>query len=249
MEPVIFYGVPSGCSLASIIASEWLGQPYRLVRIEMMQAWPERFAQVNPRMKTPAMITAQGQTLTESLAILQHIGQRGEQRGIGFAPGTHDADRLAAMLSYLVTDLFAAFAPLWALYDASIEDPVVKSVLRKYGSDNVRREYGYLDGLLAGRDWLLGGPGPTVADAYLFAIGRWAEYHEVFVLEESYPNVARYLRKLADDAAVRFALEIETHGEARGNGSCLGHVSIESLDLPGAPPGPPAQPPQAALPR
>lgn len=236
MEAVIFYGVPSGCSLASVIASEWLGQPYRLVRIEMMEQWPERFAQVNPRMKTPAMLTAQGHSLTESLAILQHIGQRGTAQGLGFAPGSQDADRLAAMLSYLVTDLFAAFAPLWALYDAGVDDPVVKGVLRQHGEDNVRKEYAYLDALLADREWLLGGDKPTVADAYLFAIGRWAEYHKVFVLEERYPNVARYMRKLADDPAVRFALAVEKSAGASGsgNGSCLGHVSLAQLDLPQA---------------
>ena len=231
MESVIFYGVPSGCSLASVIASEWLGQPYRLVRIEMMDKWPERFAQVNPRMKTPAMLTAHGHSLTESLAILQHIGQRGAAQGLGFAPGTHDADRLAAMLSYLVTDLFAAFAPLWALYDAGVDDPLVKRVLRGHGEDNVRKEYAYLDALLAGRAWLLGGEQPTVADAYLFAIGRWAEYHKVFVLEESYPNVARYMRRLADDPAVRFALEVEKNGDTAGSASCLGHVDLAQLEL------------------
>lgn len=234
MKPVIFYGVPSGCSLASVIASEWLGQPYHLVRIEMMDKWPEQFARVNPRMKTPAMLTANGDSLTESLAILQHIGQRGVAQGLGFAPGTPDADRLSSMLSYLVTDLFAAFAPLWKLYDAGIDDPTVKSVLRKYGEDAVRMEYNYLESLLSERAWLLGGDKPTVADAYLYAIGRWAEYHKVFKLEENYPNVARYMRKLADDPAVRFALEIEKNGDARGNGSFQGHLNIAQLDMPKA---------------
>ncbi|WP_374583052.1 glutathione S-transferase family protein [Pseudoduganella sp.] len=234
MKPVIFYGVPSGCSLASVIASEWLGQPYHLVRIEMMEQWPEQFARVNPRMKTPAMLTANGDSLTESLAILQHIGQRGVAQGLGFAPGTPDADHLASMLSYLVTDLFAAFAPLWKLYDAGTDDPTVKSVLRKYGEDAVRVEYAYLESLLSGREWLLGGAKPTVADAYLYAIGRWAEYHNVFKLEDDYPNVARYMRKLAGDPAVRFALEIEKNGDARGNGSFQGHLNITQLDMPKA---------------
>lgn len=231
MEPVLFYGVPSGCSLGSVIALEWLGKPYRLCRIEMMDEWPERFARINPRMKTPAMLTGDGCSLTESLAILQHIGQRGVAQGLGFAAGTRAADRLAEMLSYLVTDLFSAFAPLWKLYDAGIEDPATKGVLRKLGEESVREEYAYLDKLLAGREWLLGGAMPTVADAYFFAIGRWAEYHKLFTLEDSYPNVARHMRKLADDPAVRFALAIEKDGEARGNGSCLGHVSISQLDM------------------
>ena len=35
MEPVLFYGVPQGCSFGSIVALEWLNQPYRLCRINM----------------------------------------------------------------------------------------------------------------------------------------------------------------------------------------------------------------------
>ena len=33
--PILYYGVPSGCSFGSIVALEWLGQPYALSRIEM----------------------------------------------------------------------------------------------------------------------------------------------------------------------------------------------------------------------
>jgi glutathione S-transferase len=187
-------------------------------------------------MKTPAMLTANGDNLSESLAILQHIGQRGVAHGLGFEAGTPDADRLASMLSYLVTDLFAAFAPLWKLYDAGIDDPAVKAVLRKYGEDNVRAEFDYLEKLLASRAWLLGGDKPTVADAYLFAIGRWAEYHKVLTLEEGYPSLARYLRNLAQDPAVRFALDIEKNIDAHSNGGFRGHVDIAQLDMPKASP-------------
>lgn len=80
---------------------------------------------------------------------------------------------------------------------------------------------------------MLGGGKPTVADAYLFAIGRWAGYHKVFRLDDSYPNVARYLHKLEQDPAVRFALEIEKNGEARSSsGGFRGHLNITQLNMP-----------------
>jgi glutathione S-transferase len=37
MQPVLFYGVPQGSSFGSIVALEWLEQPYQLCRIEMLQ--------------------------------------------------------------------------------------------------------------------------------------------------------------------------------------------------------------------
>lgn len=228
MKPVLFYGVPSGCSIGSVIALEWLGQPYHLSRIEMLQhPWSEVFGKINPRMKTPALLLEDGASLTESLAILQHIGGRGIDAGLGFQQGTREFDRLAEMLSYLTTDLFAAFVPLWKLYDANKTDATVKEVLRKQGVESVNKELSYLDTLLSEREWLLGKR--TVADAYLFAIGRWAEYHKVCNLEKSYPSVHRYLRRLEQDPAVRFALDIEEGKNVEGNGSFMGHLSLDEL--------------------
>lgn len=230
MNPVLFYGVPSGCSLGSVIALEWLAQPYHLSRIEMLQhPWNEVYAKINPRMKTPALLLEDGAALTESLALLQNIGGRGINAGLGFQQGTREFDRLAEMLSYLTTDLFAAFGPLWKLYDANETSGPMKEVLRKMGVESVNEELSYLETLLSDREWLLGGSRPTVADAYLFAIGRWAEYHKVCNLQESYPNVYRYLRRLEEDPAVRFALDIEQGKNVEGNGSFKGHVSLDEL--------------------
>lgn len=230
MKPVLFYGVPSGCSIGSVIALEWLGQPYQLSRIEMMETpWDQIFAKINPRMKTPALLLEDGESLTESVAILLHIARCGEESARGSLQGERKFDRLAEMLSYLATDFFAAFAPLWKLYDASETSAPRKEILRKLGVDGVRTEFAILDKLLADREWLMGAE-RTVADAYLFAVGRWAEYHKVFELGvDSYPNVYRYLRRLAGDPAVRFALDIEQGKDVKGNGSFKGHVTLEDL--------------------
>ena len=140
MEPVLFYGVPGGCSLASIIALEWLGQPYKLCRIEMLeQPWPAAFSRFNPRMKTPALrLGGGGASLTESAAILQHIGARGVKQGLGFRQGTLESDRLTEMLSYLTTDFFAAFAPLWKSYEGQGLGEERKQQMRADGSTSAR---------------------------------------------------------------------------------------------------------------
>ena len=230
MEPVLFYGVPSGCSLASIIALEWLGQPYRLCRIEMLeQPWPRDYARFNPRMRTPALLTGDGASLTESAAILQHIGSRGIDAGLGFRQGTIGFDRLAEMLSYLATDFFSAFWPLWHAYEGAGLSEERKQQMRKEGGDLVAREFGHVERMLDGRDWLLGGDAPTVADAYLFAVGRWADYHQVFDTQASYPAIHRHAARLRDTPAVRFALEIEEGKDARGSMAFKGHVALGEL--------------------
>lgn len=230
MEPVLFYGVPQGCSFGSIVALEWLGQPYRLCRIEMLeQPWDVLYSKVNPLLKTPTLLLEDGESLSESLAILQHLAARDLQKGLGFAQGSREFDRLNQMLAYLNTDFFAAFGPLWTLYDTQGMSGVEQELLRRLGREHVAVGCAYLDGLLAKRDWLLGDE-RSMADAYFIGVARWAEYHRLFDLNQEYPNLARHLARLKDDPAVRFAEAIERGEEPRGQGHFRGHVSLRELE-------------------
>ncbi|MDQ8021490.1 MAG: glutathione S-transferase family protein [Moraxellaceae bacterium] len=227
--PVLFYGVPQGCSFGSIVALEWLGEPYQLCRIEMLEhPWPALYAKVNPRNLTPGYLDAANQPLSESAAILSHIAARAPERGLGFAPGTRGNDQLAQMLSFLTTDFFAAFAPLWAAYEMQDADDATRTVLTRLGSADVAQNFATLDALLATRDWLVGGQ-RTVADAYLPGIARWAAYHRLFDAARDYPNVARYLARIQQDPAWQFATAIERKAVASSSGGFAGHVTLEEL--------------------
>ncbi|MGY6564450.1 MAG: glutathione S-transferase family protein [Halomonadaceae bacterium] len=230
MEPVLFYGVPQGCSFGSIVALEWLGKPYRLCRIEMLeQPWDALYAKINPLFKTPALLLEDGEPLTESLAILQHLAARDLEARLGFAQGSREFDRLNQMLAYLNTDFFAAFGPLWTLYDTQGMSGVEQEMLRRLGRESVAESCVYLNELLAEREWLLG-DARSVADAYFVGIARWAEYHRLFDLKQEYPNLARHLAKLKDDPAVRFAEAIERGELPTGVGHFKGHVSLHELE-------------------
>lgn len=230
MEPVLFYGVPQGCSFGSIVALEWLGQPYRLCRIEMMeQPWDPLYAKVNPLFQTPALLLEDGEPLTESLAILQHLAARDLEAKLGFEQGSRAFDRLNQMLAYLNTDFFSAFNPLWALYETQGLNGVEQELLRRLGREQVAEGCAYLDGLLAGREWLLGDE-RSMADAYFIGIARWTEYHRLFDLKQEYPNLACHLAKLKDDPAVRFADAIERGEQPAGQGHFKGHASLKELE-------------------
>ena len=109
MEPVLFYGVPQGCSFGSIVALEWLGIPYRLSRIEMMERpWPALFARVNSLNLTPSLLTEDNRTINESVAILLHLAARNDNL-LGYAQGTHDYDRLNQILALSQLGVFHGF--------------------------------------------------------------------------------------------------------------------------------------------
>lgn len=223
--PTLFYGVPSGCSFGSIVALEWLGQPYRLSRIEM----PERvtsnaYRRINPVAETPSLLTEGGQIISESLAILNHIGARGIAEGIGFAQGTPEFDRLNQMLGFLNTTFFNAFVPLWHILEHGSDDNEA-AVLREYGRAKVLRAHALLEEMLGDQPWLLG-EHKTLADAYFAGIARWTKYHDV-IDRRDYPNLQRLYDQLQADPAVVFAHAIERQQPALTAGGFLGEVGME----------------------
>jgi len=228
MEPVLFYGVPQGCSFGSIVALEWLKRPYRLCRIEMLERpWPALYARINPLNLTPGYLTEDGRALRESTAILLHLAAQ-EDKLLGYAQGTPEYDRLNQMLAYLNTDFFAAFGHLWIAYEMQSDGPK-QEALRELGRERVAAACAHLNDLLADREWIDGGNKRTVADAYFAGLARWAEYHRVLDVAK-YPHLHRHLQKLRADPAVAFADAIEKKKVTASSGKFLGHVTLEELE-------------------
>src|SRR5690606_25040960 len=208
MEPVLFYGVPHGCSFGSIVAIEWLGKPYRLCRIDMLAKRDPGFLAANPLGQTPALLLEDGRPLTESLAILNNIAARDLGRKLGFAQGSPEFDRLNSVLSYLHTSFHSAFAPAWTAYKLAEGDPR-RDMLRELARDRAAQCYSHLQDMLEGEEWLAGGDSRTVADAYFIGIARWGEDLCLFNLAEEYPRLHQHIQKLEADPAVIFAHAVE----------------------------------------
>lgn len=228
MEPVLFYGVPHGCSFGSIVALEWLGQPYRLSRIDMLAPHDERYARINPKHQTPTLLLEDGEALSESLAILHHIAARDLGQRLGFLQGTRAFDRLNSVLAFLHTEVHGAFAPAWTAYKLPEDATKEKEMLRSLARDQAAKAYAHLEHMLSDRSWLAGDH-RTVADAYLVGVARWGKDLKLFDLKREYPHVYKHLQKLEADKAVIFAHAIEDEKPATGSGGFLGHVKLEDL--------------------
>ncbi len=230
MEPVLFYGVPHGCSFGSIVALEWLGRPYRLHRIDMSAKRPEgAFSRASPFGQTPALLTGDGDTLSESMAILHHIAAQGLDKGLGSAQGTREFDRLNWMLSYLHTSFHSHLGYGWSTYKLAKNDNAGRELLRKMARENAARDYAYLQSVLQEREWLVGDH-RTVADAYFIGIARWGADLGLFDIAKEYPRLHEHMAKLEADPAVIFAHAIEDENPATSAGGFLGHMSLQEMD-------------------
>lgn len=225
--PILFYGVPSGCSFGSIVALEWLGQPYQLSRIEMPDVVSsDDYKRINPVGETPTLRTAAGDFISESLAILNHIGARDLDRKLTFAQGTPGFDRLNQMLAFLNTSFFSAYGPLWYALEHGT-DGMEKKVLTDFGRAKVQKVHADLSTMLGDKPYLLG-EHRTLADAYFIGIARWNEYHQV-VDRRDYPNLQRLYDRLEVDPAVVFAHAIERQEPARSAGGFAGEIALEQV--------------------
>ena len=230
MEPVLFYGVPHGCSFGSIVALEWLGQPYRLSRIDMLEPKDKRYARINPKHQTPTLLLENGEALGESLAILSHIAARDLGQRLGYLQGTRAFDRLNSALSFLHTEVHGAFSPAWTAFKLPEDAAKEKEMLRALARAQAAKAYAHLEHMLADRPWLAGDV-RTVADAYLVGVARWGEDLRLFDLKREYPRVHAHLQKLESDEAVVFAHAIEEEKPATTSGAFLGHATLADLQL------------------
>lgn len=226
MTPILFYGVPEGCSFGSIVALEWSGKPYRLCRIQMPeQVSGAAYKRLNPLGETPTLRAADGGVFSQSQAILHHIAATSEDPRMGAKPGRPGFDRLNEMLAFLNTSFFGAFSPLWQAVEGATD--AEKAFLVPNGRKKVRKAHGQLEALLGDRDWVLG-DGPTIADAYFTGIARWNDFHQVFGAGE-FPRIDALRARIEQDPGVRFAHAIEHEQPAVSAGGFRGHVSLEEV--------------------
>jgi glutathione S-transferase len=225
MEPILIYGFPAGSSMGLIAALEWLGQPYRLCRVDMLGEMRDpSYGRINARHETPAFITEDGKTLTETMAIAAWIEARDAERRVSFAPKSAEADRMHQLLGFINTGFTGAFSPLWAALEMETPDPALQAALRHWGREQVIERHDKLEAMIGDTRFLVGDR-PSLADGVLIGIARWLEYHEV-AEPKRWPKIDAVRRRIEADPAVIFATAIENGETLAGSGALLGQVPL-----------------------
>jgi glutathione S-transferase len=211
-----------------IAAFEWLGQPYRLCRVDMLGEMREpAYARVNARHETPVLVPDPGHVLTETAAIAAWMEARDVHRRISFDPRSPQADRMHQIVGFINTGFTAAFAPLWVALELADPEPSYVAALRRLGREAVIERHDKLEGMLSDESFAAGDR-PTLADAVLIGVSRWLEYHGVADVSR-WPKLARLRGRIEADEAVRFALAVENGETPAGSGACRGYVPLREV--------------------
>ena len=193
------YFSPGACSLAPHIALREAALPFRLERVDMKArrtASGDDFFVVNAKGQVPVLERADGERLTEGPVIAQYIG---DQVAGGLIPASGlERYRVIEWQNYIGSELHKTFTPLF--------NPALDAAAKATLAATLRRKFEWVDGELAGRDFLTG-HAFTVAEAYLFVVAGWAR-HVALELSDL-AHLQAFVARVAARPAVRAAMRAE----------------------------------------
>ena len=136
--------------------------------------------------------------LTEGPVIAQYIADRKPASGLAPAAGTLERYRLQEALGFINSEIHKSYGPLF--------NPQLSAERREEQLGALRKRFGTIDKMLAGKSYLLG-ERFTAADAYLFVMASWADHVKLDL--SGFANVKAFQQRVAARPAVQAALKAE----------------------------------------
>ena len=195
------YYAPAACSLAPHIVLREAGLSFTLEKVDTARhhtADGGDFYALNPTGQVPLLELSDGTRLTEGPVIAQFIADRAEATSLMPAAGTLARYRVMEWQNYITSELHKSFTPLFHNDVDAGAKQALAAVLRK--------KLEWLDGQLAGRDYLTGDTF-TAADAYLFVVLGWAAFVKLDIADLA--HLQAFIARVAARPAVRDALQAE----------------------------------------
>lgn len=195
------YFTPAACSLAVHISLREAGFKFELEKVNLDNKKTESgldFLQINPKGYIPALQLDDGQVLTEDQVILQYVADLKPESRLAPAFGTMERYRLMEWLAFISTEVHKSFGPFWT--------PNTPEMTKQNALGLLTRRFDYLVATLGDKPWLMG-DSYTVADAYLFTVLRWTDYHKIDL--SKWPLLIEFMERVAARPPVQEAMRAE----------------------------------------
>lgn len=198
------YYMPGACSLAPHIVLEWIGKPYDTHRLSRDELKSPEFLQVNPLGAVPALIDDDF-VLTQNVAILEYLAEQAPHaRLLGDGSVRSRAD-VRRWLGFINADVHKTFAMIFGA-QRYLNEVGPQQELAASAAKLLTGLFALLDAQLISQPYL-GGDAPSVADAYLYVVLRWARAKQIDLLGQD--HLAAFFQRMHDDSGVQAALEAE----------------------------------------
>ncbi|MCZ2104504.1 MAG: glutathione transferase GstA [Comamonadaceae bacterium] len=195
------YYSAGACSLAAHIALEEAGLKYEAISAPTKtKVLPDGsdYRKVNPLGYVPYLVLDDGTGLRECAIVCQYVADQAPAKGLIPACGTMARYELQMWMHFTSTEIHKNFSPLFS--------PAMPEEGKKLSKDKLAERLKWLDGQLAGKQYLMGN-GFTVADAYLFVVTGWTKPMNIDLAP--FPNIVAWRERVAARPAVQAAMKAE----------------------------------------
>ena len=175
------YFCPGACSTASHVALEETGAPYveKPIMLPKSEQKTPEYLKINPRGKVPAL-DVDGTILTENTAILTYLALKFPEKKLLPMDSFEQARSISTMawLSNIVHPSYTHYMRPERFAPDAAAQPVVKETGKKTFWTCLQE----IDGLLTGKDWMMG-KSFSVVDCYALVFYGWGVRAELPVKE------------------------------------------------------------------
>jgi GST-like protein len=203
-QPYTVYGALGSGSVPVEAALTLLGQPYGVVEAPTWEgaAQQAKVAGVNPLKQIPALVTPDGETITESAAILIWLADRFPQARL--APSL-DSPLRGQFLRWMVFVPASIYSLFWVRDDPSRlggPDAEIGARIKAATADRIAECWGLMEGQVSllsekiGGRYLLGDE-LTVLDLYVAVVSRWGPRRKRFY--DVAPRMSEVVRRVDAD--------------------------------------------------
>ncbi|RZJ45737.1 MAG: glutathione S-transferase family protein [Brevundimonas sp.] len=191
----IVYGAAGSGSVPVEAALTLIGAPYEVIEAVTWEGDHERdkVAPVNPMRQVPALITLEGETITESAAILIWLAEQHPEAAL--APEACDPRR-AQFLRWMSFVPAAIYSMFWVRDEPSRlggDDPAAQETIKARTAERIADCWGVMESQIAPGRWLLGDE-LTVLDLYVAVASRWTPRRQRFA--EVAPRMAEVMKRV-----------------------------------------------------
>jgi glutathione S-transferase len=195
------YFSPGACSLSPHIVLIEAGLAFEPVlastKSHQLADGSDYYA-INPLGYVPLLELDDGTLLREGPVIVQYIADQVPLKNLAPANGTLPRYRLQEWLTFISSEIHKTYGPL---FGSSLPDEAKRAF-----RDKLAARYRWVDGQLASRAWLVG-EHFSVADAYLYAVTRWATPMQIDIA--GCQHLQDFMQRMEARPAVQEALRVE----------------------------------------
>ena len=195
------YYAPGACSLAPHIALREAGYQFELDKVDLAAKRTESgkdYLKINPNGYVPALQTDDGEIITEAAVILQYLADKKPRAHLAPKHGSMERYRLLEWLNFTASEIHKTLGVLFK--------PEMTPEWKKAQINLFHTRLEFLAKHLHKRKFLLGDEF-TIADAYLFTVLGWVNFHKIDI--SNWPEVKKYMQRIGERKAVREAMEAE----------------------------------------